>query len=808
MELAEFLKTVVTGDNGWFCLATAELANTEEETEKTWKEVFYSWPDELTTIVNDVSELGSDVEVYFSPYLFREPKSIKSNAIVGRTIVADLDDANVLTIQITPSIVVETSPGRHQGYWILNEELDAQEHERISKKITYSIPRCDRTGWFLGKKVRVPTTYNNKYKNTKHFIRIVDSNSKHYSAVDLEQFVVPQEFADGTTPDIDENDLAWADAALNQSISAQEMLAQVKSSIASVYMRYNMPSTDRSAALWSLTTSLFRIGMKRDKVFYIAWHSVNNKFKDLRYGAIKALAKDVLRAEVAISTKLPDIKEKIRYTRNLGDNPVERQDHISKLAREYLEQIGIFYHCTDGSVWYIRHDTGKPIQINSRNEALSNMLDVLFGINAAEAESRYVHSRLRSYASELPVTARLAHLTTYDHNSKLFVLHTGRRDVLAVTPTQITRQVNGYGGLVFPWNMGNNIISPQYESIDLSWDEILFGGCLDNVLDIDKNDAQAVLKVWLLSVLLRDGLASRPILALFGAPGSGKSTMFRRIYRFFFGKERGLNTVTNENDFDIAMSSDPLVVLDNADSMTGWLPDRMAATVAPTEIVRRKLFTDTDTITIRRDAMLGITAHNPKFSREDVTDRMLLFTFDRLPSFKSDSEILSRIDKNRNAIWGSVLRDIQTTMNTPMPSEGYPQFRIRDFAMYGYWIATALGVQQEFKRGLEAIKQGQRNFNLEEDTLLVDAIDKLLDSQVIEEMTAGVLWTKLSFKVDQKQFTRKYANPVVLGRKLWTLLDSLREIYDVDWKPKGTRRVWTIRKKTISGVHTNGTAPN
>jgi hypothetical protein len=427
------------------------------------------------------------------------------------------------------------------------------------------------------------------------------------------------------------------------------------------------------------------------------------------------------------------------------------------------------------------------------------MLDNLFGINTSEVEARYVSGRLRAVCSEMPTTTKLANLSSYDHNGKIFVLHTGRRDVLVVTKDSLTHQINGYGGLVFPWIMGNNVILPHYNT-EVVWEDILFGGCLDNLITIPSAEAQAVLKVWLLTVLLRDGLTSRPILALFGAPGSGKSTLFRRVYRFLYGAQRGLNTISNEDNFDQALASDPLVVLDNVDSYASWLPDRLAATVAPTEITKRKLYTDSETVVLRRDAMIGITAHNPKFGREDVTDRMLLLTFERLSNFESDSDILGRIDKLRNALWGSVLKDIQKVLATPMPSYGFPQFRVRDFAVYGYWIATALGISEEFYEGITKIKNDQRSFNLEEDQLLIDAIDRLMDSIPIDELTAGQLWTKLRQKTtDERSFTRRYLNAVSLGKKLWTLLDSMREIYDIHVDIKNTKRVWTIKKKVGEG---------
>jgi hypothetical protein len=84
--------------------------------------------------------------------------------------------------------------------------------------------------------------------------------------------------------------------------------------------------------------------------------------------------------------------------------------------------------------------------------------------------------------------------------------------------------------------------------------------------------------------------------------------------------------------------------------------------------------------------------------------------------------------------------------------------------------------------------------------IVIDAIDRLLDSSSIEELSAGQLWTKLRQKTtDERSFTRRYLNTVSLGKKLWTLLDSMREIYDIHVDIKNTKRVWTIKKKVGEG---------
>lgn len=799
MDLVTFFRTVITSEKGWFCLAHAQISDTSaEETVRSWREEFFSWPDEIPAIINRVHELGNDVEIYFSPYLFIEPQSIKQNAVAGKTIVADLDEANILTIQLRPTVLVETSPGRHQGYWILKNELDSVEHETLSKRLTYSIPRCDITGWFLGKKVRVPETYNHKYISGPQPVRIVDGSGRIYTSEELAEIVSPQElFGSIASAEVNEENLDWAEPALNQDIGPLEMLSKVRSSLPTVAARYGMQSRDRSAALWALTMALFRAGLKREQVFYIAYHSPNNKFKELRYGGIHELAKDVIRAESAIKIQLPNIKEKIREARKIGDSPSERNEFIAKLVREHLDKLGAFIHTSDDDHWYIRDDTGKPIHISPRNAALLNMLDNIFGINATETEASYVNHNLSAMVSELPVTGKLSFLSHYDHNSRLFVLHTGRKDLLIVRPTGIERQTNGYMGLVFPWSGYNNTISPNYAGLERPWEDEIFADCLDNILNINKDCAKAILKTWFITVLLRDGLSARPILALFGMPGSGKSTLFRRVYTLMYGREKGLNSVTTENDFDHAMSKDPLVVLDNVDTYTSWLPDRLAATVSPTEIQKRKLFTDSDTFTLRRSAMLGITAHNPKFGRMDVTDRLLLFSFERLSKFKPENVILDRIDKMRNVLWGAILTDIQTVLNTPMPTSGFPQFRIEDFAQYGYWISKALGCDKQFVDGINSIQKGQRSFNLEEDMMLIEAIDRLLKHDgPITELTAGALWIKLGrISGDQAAFNKKYKNAVSLGKKLWVLIDSLRDIYDIEWTISRSIRVWNISQK-------------
>ena len=811
MELKQFLQTVVTTPEGYFCLAFAYSKDTEEETRKTWIEEFFEWPKDLNRIVTRISELGNGVNVYFSPYLFKEQSSLKRNVLPSQTIVADLDEANVLTLPLKPTVLVETSNDRHQGYWVLKEQLALEEHEQISKRLTYSISRCDKTGWFAGKKVRVPGTMNLKYVTGSKFIRIVEDTGLKYTVDEFSNLPTMKElYGKNIDSDTDIENYDWVEEAKKLDIGPQELLASIRSGLpARVVAQYNIPAPDRSTALWALMTSAFRAGLTKEKVWYLALHCANNKFKDLKFGGTIELAKDVLRAELAVNIKIPDVKGRILEIRKMSVKDFEIHKYISEIVLDTMGKMGSFIHTNDDNCWFIREDTGRPVMLNVRSEHLESLLEIYFGINGSEKLSSYVSRFLTTYAKELPAMGQTATLSYYDEASSVLMLHTGKKHVLRVTKDSIIEVTNGYDGIVFPWNTGNAVISPKYKSIERSWDKELFDGCLDNILGLNPDQSRAILKVWFLSVLLRDALVSRPILACFGQPGAGKSTLFRRIYTLMYGKDRSLNAITKEEDFDYATVKDPLVVMDNVDSSHRWLPDKLAISAAPSEWTKRKLFTDSDVMTLKRQAMLAITAHAPKFGREDVTDRMLLLTFERLQHFLPETPIIERIFRLRNALWGDILKDIQIVMNYPIPTSGWPQFRVEDFAKFGYWIAKALCIDESFSSGLNQIRKEQRIFSLDEDAILVELLFSMMkkpDEQRYKSRSPGELWGYLqAISPDPPSFMKRYPNAIALGKKLWTLQDSLKEIFEIEWKfdSKRQTRVWTFREKVEDVIEDN-----
>jgi len=821
LSIGDFLQTVVTADEGKFCLAIYSPST-------GWKEEWYTWPNQLEAIVIRAVEASlNGFNVYFSSYLFKAPSSTKDNVLPSRTIQADLDNASIDILPLDPSFIIETSPSRYQAYWILDkdQQQDLETHERFSHKITYNIDRCDHSGWPLGRKVRLPGTNNYKYSDIGNVVELRSIGKKDYTAADFELLpeLQPYVIFDASRPP---EDIKFMENPPVLDVGPQELFHSIKGKLDLGTISYfNTKSSDRSKALWALTMNLFRIGLPKEQVYWIVRDSENNKFRDQRYHSDRDLAKDVFRAEEDYRLNRLHPRDIIAEIRKRKVSAKEKKDAIQEVILETFRAVGSFFKCSgELDLWYIRHANEEPVAITPHSERLATLLDRQFGVNATDSEAQYVAHGLYAFCTEdLPVNGSRETLSYYNPNDNSLLLHSGTRDIYRIATDKVEKIHNGANGVVFPWSLNMEPFSLDVSALDssvnntLDWSTLMFGESVKNVTDMSPEEAQTLLSVWLLFILFKSISPSRPILALFGQPGAGKSTIFRCVYALLYGPHEPLSGVTSSDNYDFSTSHYPLLVLDNVDTWERWLPDRLAQSASTSNIAKRKLYTDIDVKTFKRKAMIGISAHSPKFGREDVADRLLIIMLERLEHFRPEGELVNNILKNRNAIWGAIARDVQYVLRTPKPSyRDAPQFRIEDFAYHGYWIAQAIGKGEVFRRAINAVSSEQKQFVLEEDAILVSAIDKYVRRNSTPEQykLPGTLWIDLQgYADDPNAFERLHRNAVMLSKKLWTLQHSLKERYDitfVDDKDKG--RMWRIQPlNTNTGpqheqVGTNGRA--
>lgn len=791
LSTRQFLETVVTGEAGFFCFA---IGNNETN----WKELWYSWPEDIDKIVASAEELCEETNVYFSTYLFKSRSTTKENVLPTRTIQADLDEADINTLPVPPTVLVQTSPGRHQGYWILTEPTDSDIHEVLSRKLTYAIPGCDHSGWPLGRKVRIANTYNYKYLEGRKPVTVVSYVNRKYEPGHLE--LLP----DAPAMANEEINSAFLDNPTPLDTGPHELLETIRDKVPpDVYTGYDIVAPDRSLALWKLMCAAFRAGLTRDQVYWLARSSANNKFSGLKYNGDRELAKDVLRSEAVVKSGIVDTRDLIAKARKLAGSQHEKRQHMLDIVYDMMSIQGKFLRTVDGNSFYIRSDVGRPILMSQHSEYLYNLLDMEFGLNQTEAETKFVASGLCAKVIDLPANGTLGSLSYYDQDVESMFVHTGHKDVIRITRGSIQNTTDGAYDLIFPWANAFQQFKLDFAPLNKPWEEYLFGDTADNITNMKRDEALATLKVWTMFLFFRSIATSRPILALFGQPGSGKSTTFRKVYAFLYGKNRSLGAVTTPEDFDYATSNDPLVVLDNVDTWERWLPDRLALAAATSDLTKRKLYTDFDTVTIKRQSLLAVTAHSPKFGREDVTDRLLIMNLKRLEHFRAEGPIIDEINKLRPQLFGAITRDIQRVLAHPEPNaHDLPQIRVEDFARIGYWIACATNCAPQFKSAVETLRSGQKSFVLEEEYILVDALKRMVTRDIKQNehgkwRTAGALWSACEGNSDEHTFRDIYKNSATLSKKVWALFDALKAVFDVEfrWDSVLAQRLWRFRDK-------------
>lgn len=798
MKQQEFLKTVVTTPEGYFLLATRDM-------DTGWKEHFFDWPNQLDCII-EATRLQSSQrrDVYFSAHLFEERRSTKNCVLPTRTIQADLDHAEYMSMPVIPSVIVQTSEGRHQGYWVLNETHMPPEIEDMSRRIAYGVRDCDRTGWPVGHRMRMPETMNFKYLSPQQ-IEVIGHTLK---SLDPEAFHLFPELA--TTLAQAELDTDWINQGhVDLGVGPAQLMHDAKLS-SPVTTGYDKPHKDRSKYLWLLMNEAFRQGLSRDQVYHLAWCTPNNKFRDdRRYAAVADLKKDILRAESVALDRVLDMKDAIMDLRLLrGTGAVKKRLAMAAIVLARMREDGELIHTHGGQLWFMRRDTGRPIELAERSQWFDAYLQRTFALNSTETDARFVKQEIITHTRNQAASADLTTLTYFDQPTSTLLLHTGGRDVLHIKADGIETHPNGYAHTVFtvdqavePFKLGR-----VAELGGRPWYDFLFAPQMEHIDGVlTQCEAVALLRAWFLFILFRTHLTNRPILAIMGEPGAGKSVTAKKVYRLLYGRFRQLSTLKTEENFDTETINFPFVAYDGVDTYERWLPDALSQAAGITEVNKRRLYTDVDTISQRRQALLMLTTHNPKFTREDVVDRLIIIMLKRLPRWLPEVILLEEVSCARNALWADIVRDVQAVLATPMPSPAdAPQFRIEDYALYGMWFSRAAGLDGAFTSAINKLIGSQKGMNLETDQLLVDTIKRWFKNQnehnhapAFKQQT--VLWNEWqACAADPLTFQKAYRNALYLGRKLTTLQDSLKQIMDVETEYQGGvgAKVWRIGPKS------------
>jgi hypothetical protein len=464
------------------------------------------------------------------------------------------------------------------------------------------------------------------------------------------------------------------------------------------------------------------------------------------------------------------------------------------LVRDVTERAQLFF---DGRQAYVfGKDTNGVLPVDRDNLDLQLFLN-RYGVAPSDSFFTHVLHALRLEAQERGKKTTVFALSHYDVATNRVYLFDNDRHAYRISQSGVERVGNGADGVLFVRN-------PKWEPFRIGeptgnaklLTDTLLGWIRLSSTVMSREELELLFANWLYALFFPEVFPTRPILAMIGEKGSGKTSVLRRIGQVLFGPKFQVMSLSDEpKDFDAAVTGDAFVAIDNADADVKWLDDKLAVVATGGTLKRRVLYTTNQLVEFPITAFVGITSRTPHFKREDVADRLLLFHVDRLETFGAEGELLSELTAQRDVLMTELVGQVQRVLAALHENKGksYPTtFRIADFAQFVLKVAAADGKLPEARAMFERLGDEQLAFTVQDDPVI-----ELLEDWVIdhagEEVTTAELFAALRLMASVSHPPRSFdfRSPVPFGQYLQSHRATLKALFGAtDRTVGGRKRLW------------------
>jgi hypothetical protein len=179
----QFFAQVFGHQRGFLCLAKKKPGT------NILTQEYFRYPENLDDALFWIDRALPNHDLYFCAQLLSKQKRIKENVTdrVG-ALWADLDNCHPDTLLVKPSIALESSPGRYQALWRLEEPIAKDLAERLSHAIAlyHKDDGVDQSEWDLTQFLRIPHTWNCKYGDAEHpTVKVPAAKTGYYRLEDF-----------------------------------------------------------------------------------------------------------------------------------------------------------------------------------------------------------------------------------------------------------------------------------------------------------------------------------------------------------------------------------------------------------------------------------------------------------------------------------------------------------------------------------------------------------------------------------------------------------------------------------------------
>ncbi len=234
-------------------------------------------------------------------------------------------------------------------------------------------------------------------------------------------------------------------------------------------------------------------------------------------------------------------------------------------------------------------------------------------------------------------------------------------------------------------------------------------------------DQRLLLLIWMLSIAFESVQPTKPLALAIGPAASGKSFMFRRIGRLFYGSGFNVTGIRKdgENDFFVAITNSPFCAFDNVDAYIPWLEDALATSATGMKIVKRVLYETNRAVSSEPRCFIALTARTPHFRRDDVAELVIPLRLGRLPTKRPENELLKEVLEQRNVLMSEYANLLNRVVAQHKPERWDSGLRLADFEKIATRIGDALERPVAVRKILVQLQTSQHLYATEENDLFL-----------------------------------------------------------------------------------------
>lgn len=369
--------------------------------------------------------------------------------------------------------------------------------------------------------------------------------------------------------------------------------------------------------------------------------------------------------ELVSLIRAPDTVSQIDDIRYMKGRPtLESARLASNTIWSILNDEGCRIFQTDQNVayWY---DASDHSVVEEGTEIWKTMLNKRFGFNPNDSFSKLIYAELRlRIVRDAPLVP--VHNRTYwsEAESKLYVNLGGPEVFILDGSGRIEQGYNGECGLMFISNMSKKYVVPDFEAppvdaFDMLVSDLSFNSSQD--APAKPEEQRELLKAWILAFFFQELMPTKPILAMLGQPGSGKTTAIRRILRVLEDPDADvLGVQTDKQDaFRASIEAHRLLVMDNLEkSGAVWMVDTLNKLATGGNIELRELYRTNAKHLIIPRCFVAVTAVNMPFQDETLFSRLLVLEMQKVEDPAPEYYLQRKIRENDAAIWADIMKKL------------------------------------------------------------------------------------------------------------------------------------------------------